>query len=305
MTEVPSPPHQRCKPRLDIGAPGAGDAELLADFGAGAAACPLPQLAGPSLGEGWYGAERGAFRVLALWRDDAGDIERAARSAYAELLQRVRSGPQPHLLRIWNFFDGINQGEGDAERYRAFCVGRAAAVDAAFHQPPPAATAIGLPPGCPGGLQVVALCGSEPAIALENPRQTPAWRYPREYGPVAPGFSRGALVGKGAAAVLLASGTASIIGHVSRHPGDVEAQLEESLRNLRALLDEGAARCGADFALDACSALRVYLRRAEDAPRLLPRLRATFGPQTPLRLLHGEICRRELDVELEGAFVAG
>jgi hypothetical protein len=41
---------------------------------------------------------------------------------------------------------------------------------------------------------VIALCSRAPAIALENPRQTPAWQYPREYGPVSPGFSRGALL---------------------------------------------------------------------------------------------------------------
>ena len=30
-----------------------------------------------------------------------------------------------HLQRIWNYLDDINQGEGDEERYRVFCSGRA------------------------------------------------------------------------------------------------------------------------------------------------------------------------------------
>ena len=297
---------RRCRPLLQVGDLRSPEASLLAafDFGVAAAGCPLPRLGGSSTPECWHSPDLGAFRIESLWIDDAGDAEAAAHKAYRELLARVRGSAQPYLLRIWNFLDGINQGEGDAERYRAFCVGRAAAVDATFHDPPPAATAIGLPAGSAPGLQVVALCGAEPGIALENPRQTPAWRYPREYGPVSPGFSRGAVLGQGGCAVLLASGTASILGHVSQHLGDVHAQLEESLRNLDALLAEGEARSRSQFSASRCSALRAYVRHAEHAPALLPRLQAAFGPETPIHLLHGDICRRELDVELEGVFVA-
>jgi chorismate lyase/3-hydroxybenzoate synthase len=286
-------------------APGAG-AEPLGGFGFGASgdATQLPLLAGSAAPECWHSPIAGALRIESLYVAGAEDIQAAARAAYTELLARVRGSAQPCLLRIWNFFDGINQGEGDAERYRAFCVGRAAAVDRAFHASPPAATAIGLPAGCAPGLQVVALCGAEPALTLENPRQTPAWRYPREYGPVAPGFSRGAVIGQGRHAVLLASGTASILGHVSQHPGEVDAQLEESLRNLEALLAEGQARTDSQFSLRRCSALRAYVRRAEHGAGLLSRLQARLGPDTPIRVLHGDICRRELEVELEGVFVA-
>lgn len=299
----PSRPTQR--PVLEVRTQASGPAgERLVGFALedGAAGCPLPRLAGSPGGEVWQAARAGAFRIETLHLVPADDIEAAAEQAYATLLRRVRGSAQPYLLRIWNFFDGINAGEGDAERYRAFCIGRARAVDADFHAPPPAATAIGTPPGGARGLQVVALCGARPGVALENPRQTPAWRYPREYGPVAPGFSRGAVLGEGEQAVLLASGTASIVGHVSRHVGDVEAQLEESLRNLEALLAEGQARCGTRFSLSRCHGLRAYLRHPRDAATVLARLQARLGAEVPVRLLHGEICRRELDVELEGVF---
>lgn len=264
----------------------------------------LPGLAGSAAGEYWHADKDAAFRIESVRLSESADIERAAREAYAALLQRARGSVHPYLLRIWNFFDGINDGQGDAERYRAFCVGRAAAVDALFHDPPPAATAIGIPGRCAPGLQVVALCGAAPGIALENPRQTPAWRYPREFGPVSPGFSRGAVLGEGSSAVLLASGTASIVGHLSLHHGDVEAQLEESLHNLQALLAEGEARTCSRFDIGRCMALRVYLRCPQAAALLLPRLHQVFGEDTPVRLLHGDICRRELDVELEGVFPA-
>jgi chorismate lyase / 3-hydroxybenzoate synthase len=264
----------------------------------------LPWLGGRSAAECWHTAQPDSFRIETVRGDSGADIAAATAAAYRQLLARVRGSGQPYLLRIWNFLDGINDGAGDAERYRAFCVGRAEAVDAAFHNPPPAATAIGLPACSPPGLCLIALCGAEPGIALENPRQTPAWRYPREYGPVSPGFSRGAVLGRGAEAVLLASGTASIVGHVSLHHGDVLAQLDESLRNLDALLAEGEARSGARFAVDGCRALRVYLRDPAHYPAVAARLQAALGAALPVRYLHGDICRRELDIELEGVFAA-
>ena len=258
-------------------------------------------LAGPRAPEVWHLGN--AYRTLALEQSESdGDIAGAAQSIYADLIAGVRDSSHPYLLRIWNYLGAINAGDGDAERYRRFCVGRASAVDAAFNDPPPAATAIGHDDGA-GTLQVIALCSRTPAIALENPRQTPAWSYPRDYGPVAPGFSRGALLGAdGSSPRLLASGTASIVGHVSQHVGDVAEQLRESLRNLEALLAVGNERSGRVFAFAGCEALRVYLRRAEDLVLAQALIDASGLPNGRVLYLRGDVCRRELDVELEGVF---
>jgi chorismate lyase / 3-hydroxybenzoate synthase len=267
-----------------------------------------PRLAGPERGESWSEfAPAGAdadFGLVAVEVEEAayGGIEGASAEAYRRLLARVRPSAHPFLLRIWNYFGAINQGEGDAERYRRFCVGRAAAVDAMFNDPPPAATAIGTPRPA-GTIQLIALCTRRPGLALENPRQTPAWQYPREYGPVPPGFSRGALVGSDAGLRLLASGTASIVGHVSQHPRDAAAQLRESLANLEVLLHEGELRSGHRFALDRFDALRVYLRDPADLDAVRDALRERV-PLERVLFLQGDICRRELLVELEGVFAA-
>ena len=287
-------------------------------FASHAEGAGLHRLAGNPTDEVWASALQGQFHfesVLLHYRDD---IAAAAEQAYRTLLQRVRGSATPYLLRIWNFFPAINEGEGDAERYRQFCVGRARAVDSAFHDPAPAATAIGwpvdlAPPGAPTQdapvhswrLEVSALCGAEPGIALENPRQTPAWRYPREYGPVSPGFSRGVVVGQGESAVLLASGTASIVGHVSQHIGDVAAQLAESFANLEALLDEGGRRSLGRFQRSGCMALRVYLREPAHTAAVLEIASRWLGSAERVRVLHGHVCRRELEVEVEGVFAAG
>ncbi|KFN50054.1 hypothetical protein [Arenimonas composti] len=252
-------------------------------------------------GAAWAHGSRYAMVAVAIDEVD-GDIETAAAIAYQRLLVAVRPSAHPYLLRIWNYFAAINRGDGDDERYRRFCVGRARGVDGMFNDPPPAATAIGTD-GEPGRLQVVALCARAPAVALENPRQTPAWRYPREHGPVAPGFSRGAVLdADGEMPQLLVSGTASIVGHVSQHLGDCGAQLQESLRNLAALMDEAKARTGVAFAFERCRALRIYLRRPGDLAAARAVLAASGIPLERVAWLRGDVCRRELDVELEGVF---
>jgi chorismate lyase/3-hydroxybenzoate synthase len=266
-------------------------------------------LAGPigesahTRGAAWAHGEHYAMVALSVDEVD-GDIESAAATAYERLLVAVRPSAHPYLLRIWNYFAAINRGDGDDERYRRFCVGRARGVDGMFNDPPPAATAIGTA-GEPGRLQVVALCARAPALALENPRQTPAWQYPREHGPVSPGFSRGALLDTDTDTPrLLASGTASIVGHVSQHAGDVAAQLRESLANLGALLAEGERCCGRRFAPGDCESLRVYLRRDADLDAARAALADAGLPDERISWLRGDVCRRELDVEIEGVFRA-
>ncbi|HEU0153918.1 MAG TPA: pteridine-dependent deoxygenase [Arenimonas sp.] len=246
------------------------------------------------------------YALVALAVDEAGgDIEAAAAQAYARLLVAVRPSAHPYLLRIWNYFAAINQGSGDDERYRRFCVGRARAVDGMFNDPPPAATAIGTA-GEPGTLKVVALCSRAPAIALENPRQTPAWQYPREHGPVSPGFSRGAVLDADTATPrLLASGTASIVGHVSLHLGDCAEQLRESLRNLEALMAQATGKTGRCFDVTGCEALRIYLRHEADLAAAQSVMATSGIPADRISYLRGDVCRRELDVELEGVFAAG
>jgi chorismate lyase/3-hydroxybenzoate synthase len=262
---------------------------------------PCTYLAGNRAPECWQMGPDYAF--IGLHRPESGDLVSDTKQAYAELIAQARTSSHPFLIRIWNYFADINQGDEDAERYRQFCVGRAQAVDAAFNNPPPAATAIGTVQN--DGLYVIALCSSRPAIALENARQTPAWQYPRQYGKVSPGFSRGAVLNAGTAApILLASGTASIVGHASVHVGDVAEQCRESLRNLQALLDEGEKQSGVPFAFSQCRAMRVYIRDPQHLKQVQSVFEASGLPSENIVYLHGEVCRRELAVELEGVFAA-
>jgi chorismate lyase/3-hydroxybenzoate synthase len=240
-------------------------------------------------------ASDGDYAFVALEVDETthGGIADAARHAYATLAQWSRRRATAHLLRVWNYLDAINDGEGDAERYRLFCAGRAVGMDSAFVDYP-AATAIGVRDGR-RVLQVYALAARVPGRAVENPRQLNAWRYPRQYGPSAPGFAR-AMRAPSASPQLYISGTAAIVGHVSHHPEDLAAQLDETLANLDSLL----AAAGSTSSLGATSLLKVYVRHASDVQAVRELLRARLGDKVPFLLLQGDICRRELLLEIEG-----
>jgi len=68
------------------------------------------------------------FGALQVEESSHGGIAGAAEYAYAQLLQTLPVHGYPHLLRIWNYLDAITDGEGDNERYREFCVGRARGI---------------------------------------------------------------------------------------------------------------------------------------------------------------------------------
>ena len=243
------------------------------------------------------------FGVLE-WEEPDGGILHASAHAYAALVAFWRDSDYPHLLRIWNYFDAITLVEGDSERYRQFCVGRVQGLGDVDTRTLPAATAIGSRDGR-RVLQVYWLAAREPGLPLENPRQVSAYRYPREYGPQSPTFAR-ALLPPSPRVPLLLSGTASIVGHASQHADSLRAQLDETLTNLDSLL--GAARERAPTLsphLDGTSRLKVYVRDATDADAVAAQLEARLGTRVPWLMLHADVCRRELLVEIEGMHGVG
>jgi len=242
----------------------------------------------------------GALQFGAIEVADDGDIEIAAASAYARLQAWLAHGGYPHPLRIWNYMDAITQGDGDEERYRRFCVGRARGIgrELSPHELP-AATAIGHPSRS-GRFQLYWLAAHESGTPLENPRQTQAWRYPRQYGPQAPGFTR-ALLPADASMPLLLSGTAAVVGHASQHGDSLAAQLDETLANLDSLIATARAqRPALDAHFGPRSRLKVYVRDAEALPHVVALLDARLPPEVARIVLQGQVCRRELAVEIDG-----
>jgi chorismate lyase / 3-hydroxybenzoate synthase len=236
--------------------------------------------------------------------DDRGiGLRAAAERAYRDLFELLATGPCAHPLRLWNYMSRINDEAFGTERYRQFNAGRQQAFIEAGRsafEGAPAACALGLREG---PLQVGVLAGRVAPLALENPRQISAYRYPAEYGAQTPSFSRAALVAIGGARqVLFISGTASIVGHATMHVGDVRGQTEESLRNVATLRSVAAERSGQCFDADVLN-YTLYLRHAAD----LPLVRAVFEREVGVAsaaareaiYLQADICRADLLVEIE------
>jgi hypothetical protein len=230
-------------------------------------------------------------------------MQAAAHRAYADLFDVLAQSSSPHLLRLWNYFPGINADGGGAERYRQFNAGRQQAFIEARRsafEGSPAACALGTHTG---PLRVYFLAGRTPPLAIENPRQVSAYRYPDAYGPRSPTFSRAALADIGVGRIaLFVSGTASIVGHTTMHIGDVRRQTEESLTNIAAVRAVAAERAGVVFPVEALT-YTVYVRRPADLPVVREVFEQAVGAHTAAALdtiyLQADICRADLLVEIE------
>jgi chorismate lyase/3-hydroxybenzoate synthase len=252
----------------------------------GEVACGRDDAVRWSAGGGWL------FAAIELDERDFGGTEETAKHAYAELRRFMANRREQSVLRIWNYIGDINHGDGDAERYKQFCDGRAAGLGDFFAEGFPAATAIGHH-GSKHLLQIYLLANADSGTAVENPRQVSAWRYPRQYGRTSPGFARAMLMP--ARDALAISGTAAVVGHASAHEGNLEAQLNETLTNLEALLATADLPAG----FDTHSPLKAYVRRPTDATRVREILQQRL-PGVPVLLMHGDVCRSELLVEIDG-----
>ncbi len=247
------------------------------------------------------------FGYLAVPEAPGDSLDALVYRGYRGILSEIRALAYPYLLRVWNYFPGINREESGLERYQQFCLGRYRAFSehfspvghADFRRHLPAATAIGTRSG---PLQVYFLAGRAAGVHLENPRQVSAYKYPPIYGPKSPSFARATLYRSGERHLFIA-GTSSIVGHASRHPGDPRRQAVETLRNIETVIAT-ARSLSADGARpgdpDTGSALlKIYVRH----PEHFPVVRAAFAEhlKTPSRCLYlsGDICRANLLVEAE------
>jgi enamine deaminase RidA (YjgF/YER057c/UK114 family) len=220
------------------------------------------------------------------------DIESATRQLYRDL---VTATGENALCRIWNYVPAINApGPGGEENYRLFCRARAHVFDDAFGPAftarIPAASAVGTDGD---HLCVFFAAHRSPPRHVENPRQIPSYDYPPDYGPRAPSFARATVL----ADTVFISGTSSIRGHSTVSPHDTAAQLACTLDNLRIITAEARAPSAAT------RHLTVYLRHAADLPAVTAALHREFlSPRDHVTCLRADICRAELNIEIEITF---
>jgi len=225
-------------------------------------------------------------------------IEQVTYQAYCDMIRLIRQNGAGKLIRLWNYFPRINEPEDQLERYRRFCMGRheaLAEMGYALDEDLPAATAVG---SGEGDFWIIFLAGRGTSLQVENPLQVSAFRYPRQYGPRSPSFSRALRYSSFRGDQLFISGTASIRGHETVHTDDIMGQCDVTLENLRALLRQS----GEDdlSQLGSRASWKVYLRRPQDYEAVKDRLRKAMGAASPLLFVEGDICRESLLLEIEG-----
>lgn len=218
---------------------------------------------------------------------------------YGQLLQFTRSTATPHIARMWNIVPRINMYHNNVEQYQDFCCQRAMAFDdfELHDRALPAASAVG---SDGGQINVYFLAGKSRGHAIENSKQVSAYEYPAQYGPRSPSFARARLCEEEGTWRLLVSGTASILGHESRHPGNVAAQTSLALSNIHTLVAEAKQICREDSNRRMSKTLlKVYVRNAEDIAIVSAIIQKSTFSDVSAIYLTADICRRELLVEIE------
>lgn len=256
------------------------------------------------LDEGVRFASSGNLLLAGIAIEEAAGPKVAALSeeVYTRLLDLIERHGYPYILRAWNVLRDINREQGGLERYRQFCLGRYEAIVKQRHVQEadwfPAASAVG---SGAGGLCVYLVAAKSPGIPVENPRQVSAYRYPLQYGPRSPSFSRGLVKAWDQGTSLFVSGTASIVGHESRHSGNLGAQVRAALDNVEYVIAAAEEASGTAFRLRPdTTILKAYIRHSEDYTRVRTLLEDHFGLDMPIAYLRADICRRELLFEIDG-----
>lgn len=241
------------------------------------------------------------FGTVTLDEQPGQSIDRLTDRAYRRLLYGLQELGYPHLWRVWNYFPNINGLVDGLERYQGFCLGRHRALAdilPGFPHSLPAGTAVGTRSG---PLQIYFIAGTSPATHLGNPRQMHAYEYPQDYGPLSPSFARATLCRSDAQSHLFISGTASVVGHASQHAGLPNEQTRETITNLNALIAhaQGITQRHASGGQNQTH-YKVYVRNAAHLASIRAVLRESPLASDQIVFLQGELCRKELLVEVEG-----
>ena len=271
----------------------------------------------------WEFSQSGPWSVVAVRVAEAAGMEpqslqEAVSAAYGQALRIVRDHGDAQPARFWNYVPRLLAEAGPGrDRYMVFNAGRQHAFEQHYGK---AQIARGLvaasavdSSGADFHLHVLAFDGE--LRALENPRQRPAYRYSKRYGPVPPSFARATMiepVQPGEPRRLISAGTASVLGEASHHQGNLSQQLRETEINLAVLIalasvtDESVDVAAIEQSpsvrrelLSACRHVRGYVAAHEHEESVRSSLAQTFIGAKSIEIMPAALCRRELLVEIE------
>jgi chorismate lyase/3-hydroxybenzoate synthase len=236
------------------------------------------------------------------------DFERETFEAYVSIARRLGESSHPIPVRFWNHVPFITDpADAGRDNYMVFNAGRFGAFSNWFGGPShferDVATASGI--GHWGrDLVIHCLSTSNAGLAVNNPRQVAPYHYSQRFGPVPPCFARATTLSN-PAGLLLVGGTASVRGEDSVHIDDLAGQLRETFVNLASLIGAAAGRKLVSAArisrlLTAFRELRIYHPDQNDAAEIEASVRAAFPALRRIEMMHADLCRAELLVEIEG-----
>ena len=198
------------------------------------------------------------------------------------------------IVKIWHYVpDLLKRYSNKKTNYSLLCESREDIYKKYYKDfSYPAATVIGIE-----GDKALIYClavSCENYKAIENSRQVSAYDYPQNIFIEKPMFSRAVkfLPLKDKSEKIVISGTASIKGHKSMHNNDLLKQLNEALENYKTFVDIDNNKT---------NICRAYLSKSQESNSnsVVNKLNKIFGNNRYL-LLKGDICRKELLIELEG-----
>lgn len=235
----------------------------------------------------------------ALIKEVGFPLEESAYEIYINFLELTKNW---NLFRVWNYVPYINKETLGLENYKSFCKGRSLAFEAFygkdFNVKLPAASAIGINDN---KFVLYFIAGKERATHIENPEQVSAFNYPPQYGSRAPSFARGTLVFKNGKHIGYLSGTASIKGHQSVTLTDIIKQLYTTIDNMSLVFEGMGFYKNMPDPAKYDRTFKVYIRHEAEANVVRDFFSRTIFASEEDRIiyLHADICRSELDIEIE------
>ncbi|QNU66097.1 reactive intermediate/imine deaminase [Ruminiclostridium herbifermentans] len=229
------------------------------------------------------------------------DLREIGRLAYDSIFEILKRNNYSNISRVWNHIPNINEFSDAKERYTKFCHGRAESFEVNGNIYP-AATGI----GCRGDSLCIYMLSTVQNIQkyIENPNQTPAYKYPPKYGIKSPSFARATYTNYNSLiSRLYISGTASILGSDTVHVGNVGKQCETTLENIRVLISSSnLSNYGIkeNFTLDNIDCIKVYIKNNEDFEVIKDICSNAFSKNRSIAYLKADVCRNDLLVEIEG-----
>jgi len=235
--------------------------------------------------------------------ETVGPLDHIGKTMYNHIFESMREFEYPHIFRLWNYLPYINDFSQGTERYKLFCHGRASSFqNNSTELIYPSATGVGTWGNCVNIYFISTINNIHKNI--ENPKQTPAYRYPSVNGLKAPSFSRGTYSEYSQDAnSFYISGTASILGHQTAFEGDIKKQCETTIANIDSLISKVnllSYGINQEYNLKDLDCIKVYIKNNADFEVVKSICEDAFSLSKSIVYLNTDICRKNLLVEIEG-----